>query len=126
MQIKDIEKLELRRSEAMIQADQKTLADLFADELVWTHSSARVDSKQGFIASLAAGDLKYERIVLADQVIRLHGRFAVVTGLVEMSAVVKGEAKELRNRYTAVWENAGESWKMLAWQSTPAQPVAAK
>lgn len=125
MQIKDIQQLELRRSEAMIQADEKALADLLADDLVWTHSSARVDSKQDFIASLAAGDLKYERIVLADQVIRVHGTVAVVTGLAEMSAVVKGAAKELCNRYTAVWEHAGASWQMVAWQSTPAQPAAA-
>ena len=49
---------------------------------------------------------------------RVHGDVAVVTGLADMRASIKGEEKALRNRYTNVWEKADGTWRMVAWQST--------
>src|SRR5258708_2183825 len=114
----EIRGLERQRSDAMIRADRAALESLFDDELVWTHSSARVDSKQGFIDTVLSGAVRYLKIEISDQVVRIHGTLAVTTGLAAMRALLKGEERDLFNRYTAVWSKRSGNWRMVAWQST--------
>jgi ketosteroid isomerase-like protein len=115
---KDLASLEEQRCAAMIAADCPVLSELFADDLVWTHSSARVDTKANFLKALAAGTTRYLEIKRSDEKFRVHGNFAVITGLVEMHAVVNGSEKQLRNRYTSIWCRRNGAWKMIMWQST--------
>jgi ketosteroid isomerase-like protein len=112
--------LEARRCDAMIAADIDSLETLLSDRLTWTHSSARQDTKASFLAGLRAGGTRYLAMKRLDERVRVHGDVAVVTGLVEMRASIKGEVKELRNCYTNVWEKADGRWRMVAWQSTAA------
>ena len=111
-------RLEDRRYEAMLARDVAALRDIFADDLVWTHSSARVDTKANFLKALAAGTTRYLEIKRSDEKFRVHGNFAVITGLAEMHAVVNGSEKQLRNRYTSIWCRRNGAWKMIMWQST--------
>jgi uncharacterized protein (TIGR02246 family) len=116
----ELSRLEDRRCQAMIAADVATLADLFSDELTWTHSSARQDTKKSFLEALQAGGTRYLEIKRSEERILLHGDVAVITGVVDMRAVVKGDEKTLRNRYTNVWVSKDGGWRMVAWQSTAA------
>ena len=110
--------LETRRCDAMVTADINALETLLADTLTWTHSSARQDTKASFLAGLSAGGTRYLEITRSDERVRVHGDVAVITGVVDMRASIKGEEKQLRNRYTNVWAKTGERWQMVAWQST--------
>jgi ketosteroid isomerase-like protein len=110
--------LEDRRCAAMVAADAATLSNLFDDDLVWTHSSARTDTKAGFLDALKSGGTRYLDIKRSDEKVRVHGNLAVISGTADMQVILKGERRELRNRYTNVWAKRGGSWKMLAWQST--------
>jgi len=112
-------RLEKLRCDAMIAADVDALGALFSDRLTWTHSSARQDTKASFLAGLRAGGTRYLAMKRSDEQVR--GDIAVVTGLVEMRASIKGEEKELRNRYTNVWARVDGRWRMTAWQSTAAR-----
>ena len=111
-------RLEARRCDAMIAADVDALDTLLSDRLTWTHASARQDTKASFLAGLRAGGTRYLEMKRSDEQVRVHGEVAVVTGLVEMRASIKGEERELRNRYTNVWVKVDSSWRMVAWQST--------
>lgn len=115
---KELSALEDRRCAAMIAANAGALSSLFDDDLVWTHSSARTDTKASFLDVLRAGGTRYLEIKRSDEIIRIHGNLAVITGIAEMQVALKGDQKQLRNRYTNVWAKRGGSWKMLAWQST--------
>lgn len=115
----EILQLEQQRADAMIKADGPALERLFDDELVWTHSSAKVDSKKSFIDTVAGRTNSYKSIEIEDHVVRLHGDFAIATGVASMQAVVSGQDKAMRNRFTAVWAKRGPNWRMMAWQSTP-------
>jgi len=110
--------LEEQRCAAMVAADCPVLSELFADDLVWTHSSAQVDTKANFLKALAAGSTRYLEIKRSDEKFRVHGDFAVITGLAEMHAVVNGSEKHLHNRYTCIWCRRNGAWKMIMWQST--------
>ena len=119
----DIAACEGRLGAAMIAADDKALGTLFGDDLVWTHSSARVDGKESFIAGLKAGGTRYIEINRTGEKIRLLGDIAIVHAVAEMKASLKGEERKLRNRYLHVWAKRGGGWQLVARQST-AEPAA--
>ena len=48
--------LDAQRMTAMSQGDVGTLTALIADELVYTHSSARLDTKQSLIENMQSGN----------------------------------------------------------------------
>ncbi len=110
--------LEARRCDAMVAADIDALETLLSDTLTWTHSSARQDTKASFLAGLRAADTRYLEINRSEERVRVHGDVAVLTGVADMRASIKGEEKQLRNRYTNVWAKSGARWQMVAWQST--------
>jgi uncharacterized protein (TIGR02246 family) len=112
--------LEDRRCAALIQGDVARLAELLSDDLLWTHSSARQDTKSSFLAALGEGSTRYLEIERSEEKIRVRGDVAVVTGVADMRAIVKDEEKVLRNRYLNVWTREDGRWRMLAWQSTAA------
>jgi hypothetical protein len=116
---KELSALEDQRCAAMVKGDADALGKLFDDALVWTHSSAKVDSKESFLAALKGGT-RYIEIKRVDEKIRIHGSLAVITGIAEMKVELQGEPRQLRNRYTDVWVQRDGTWKMTAWQSTAA------
>ena len=51
--------LDKKRMTATAQKDVATLNELIADDLVYTHSSARQDTKQSLIAAMESGQTVY-------------------------------------------------------------------
>jgi uncharacterized protein DUF4440 len=70
---KQISELEARRYQAMTDADTGTLAGLFSASLVYTHSDASSDSKQGYLDKLASGHLDYGVIEHPETSIVVYG-----------------------------------------------------
>ena len=118
----EIKQLESRRFRAMIDGDTGALAGILADELIYTHSSGRTDTKAQFIASLQSGELKYETINTDDVKVRIYGAAAVVTGQASIKLKSKGQELDLQLRYTDVFVKHGRAWQMVAWQSTRIAP----
>ena len=114
-----IRELENRRFRAMCEGDAATLEELFADTLVYTHSSASVDSKASYIAGIRSRKWIYKRVERAAEDIQIHGNCAVVTGEAHIDVAVGATDKTLRSRYTNVWINGAKGWQMTVWQSTP-------
>ena len=110
--------LEVRRCEALINADFSELDRLLSHQLTWTHASAHQDDKASFLATLQAGRIRYLQIRRSEEQVRLHGEVAVVTGVADMRASIHGEERQLCNRYIAVWAKFETDWQMIAWQST--------
>jgi ketosteroid isomerase-like protein len=106
------------RRDAMTKADVATLGELFADDMVWIHATARVDTKAGLLEAIGSGSTKYLSIDVTDETVRDFGDVVLVGGIAAMSAEIKGETRELRNRFTIVWARRGVSWQVVNWQST--------
>jgi len=106
------------RRDAMTKADVTTLGELFADDMVWVHATARVDTKAGLLDAIGSGSTKYLSIDVTDETVRDFGDVFLVGGIAAMSAEIKGETRELRNRFTIVWARRGVSWQVVNWQST--------
>jgi ketosteroid isomerase-like protein len=114
-----IRQLEDRRYQAMCEADAKTLEELLADSLVYTHSYGGADSKQAYLDGIRGKKWNYRKIERPVEDIQVHGDCAIVTGQVRIDLVSDGQAKQLNSRYTNVWVKGAKGWQMVAWQSTP-------
>lgn len=103
----------------MITADETILQSITADELVYGHSSGKVQNKSEFIAEILSGQpLVYVSIEPLEQTIRLSGNAAVVRHI--FTAETKdtvGEPGNLRIGNMLVWQLQNGTWKLLARQA---------
>ena len=106
--------LEDRRIEAMTKGDVQTLEEILADDLIYTHSTARIDTKSSFIEAISSGRSNYRSVEREDVKVRQFGDSAVVTGHVKFHV---GDNK-FEARFIDVYAKRNDIWQMVAWQST--------
>src|SRR5581483_1951825 len=110
--------LDRKRMQAMADKDIKTLNELISDDLVYTHSSARLDTKQSLIANMESGATVYTSVVPSDVKAQDLGDTVVLTGACRISVMSNGKPNSFGVRFTDVYANKGGKWQMVAWQST--------
>ena len=110
--------LDKQRMSAMAQKDIATLNDLISNDLVYTHSSARLDTKQSLIGNMEAGSTVYTSVVPSDVKAMDCGDTVILTGSCKIGVMANGKANSFGVRFTDVWANKGGKWQMVAWQST--------
>ena len=110
--------LDKQRMTAMAQKDIATLNRLLSDDLVYTHSSARLDTKQSLIEGMESGKTVYTSIVPSDVKAQDLGNAVVLTGVAAISVNSNGKPNSFRVRFTDVYENQNGTWRMVTWQST--------
>jgi ketosteroid isomerase-like protein len=113
-----ISALEARRYAAVTAGDVAALDELFAADLVYTHSDASADSKQSYLEKLAAGHFKYGPISHPEHSIVVHGDCALVFGDMRGEVQIGGQVRVLNSRSLAVWVRENERWGLLAFQPT--------
>ena len=110
--------LEEKRCASMAANDVATLEKLFHDALIYTHSSAVVDTRASYLEALKSGHTRYHSVQRSDEKVRVCGDSALVTGRAIIDVTVKGEKKHLDTRFLDVWTKTPQGWKFVAWQST--------
>jgi len=113
------------RIRAMVDADLDALDELLADDLVYHHTTGRVDSKAALIASLAPGGIDYQLIEPQDSTLRLYGNTAVVTGHAALKVIAAGQTHDLSILFTEVYV-LSDRWRLVSWQSTRLPPPASE
>ncbi len=106
--------------EAMLKADTKTLEKLLADDLMYTHSDTRLETKADLIKTIGDGSQKYSSIEITDQKYRQYDDTVVATHKIYLNNVKSGM---VRVYVTHVWAKTKGSWQLVNRQSTrlPAQ-----
>jgi len=110
--------LDRKRMNAMAQKDVTTLKALLSDELVYTHSSARLDTKQSLIGAMESGATVYTAVEPSDVKAQDLGDAVVLTGSCRISVMSNGRPNTFSVLFTDVYANKGGQWQMVAWQST--------
>jgi ketosteroid isomerase-like protein len=110
--------LDRQRMEAMAKKDLGKLNELIADDLIYTHSSARLDTKQSLIGNMESGSTVYTSVVPSDVKAQDLGDTVVLTGSCKISVMSGGKPNSFGVRFTDVWANKNGRWQMVAWQST--------
>ena len=118
----DILALENRRYAAMVAGDLATLGELLADDLVYTHSNAVVDSKASYIDGVRTKKWNYKAVerLVEDILLLGDGSVARVSGHVRLTlGNPDGSTRTVNGRFLNMWEKRSNIWKFVAWQSTP-------
>lgn len=113
-----VERLERQRFEAMTKGDLATLGTLLADDLIYTHSNARLDTKQSWLEAMRTGATKYVSIQPSDLAVSVYGDAAIITGRADLALDSQGQRQQFSIRFTDVWIRRDGRWHMRAWQST--------
>jgi ketosteroid isomerase-like protein len=110
--------LDRQRMAAMAAKDLSTLDRIIADDLIYTHSSARVDTKKTLIGAMESGATVYTAVEPSDVVAQDLGDAVVLTGVAAISVKSGGVPNSFRVRFVDVYANRGGQWQMVTWQST--------
>jgi ketosteroid isomerase-like protein len=110
--------LDRKRMNAMAEQDIATLNDLLADDLVYTHSSARIDTKESLIGGMRSGSTVYNSVVPSEVKAQDCGDAVVLTGVARISVKSGGNALDFGVRFTDVYAKRNGNWQMVTWQST--------
>ncbi len=111
--------LDDQRRVALLNGDTNTIQTLFANELMYVHSSAIVDTKTSYLTALCTGAVVYQSIELRDRQVQIVDGLAILTGIAQMRVVVNAVPQSVHIRYTTTWIKRAQTWQMLVFASTP-------
>jgi Domain of unknown function (DUF4440) len=110
--------VQARRFQAIVEADVETLEDILADDLTYTHTTGKIDSKREFLDALKSRKVNYHSIEPADVLVRVYDDTALLTGLADMSVSTPERSFSFSCRFTEVYRKKNGDWQLVAWQST--------
>src|ERR1700680_4945773 len=110
--------LDKKRMTAMAQKAIATLNALLSADLIYTHSSARLDTKQSLIGNMESGSTVYTAVEPSDVKAQDLGDAVVLTGSCRISVTAQGRPNTFSVRSTDVYANKGGKGQMVTWQST--------
>ncbi len=110
------------RYAAQVGDDYIALEQLFAEDLVYIHSSALVDSKQSYIDSLRSGAVKYVTMRRSDVKVRTLGCVAAITGLGNFDVKLNGKDLSVEVRFHSLWAKRDGRLQFVSWQATRTPP----
>ena len=110
--------LDKKRMDAMARKDVAALNALLSDDLIYCHSSARLDTKQSLIGAMESGATVYNAVEPSDVKAQDLGNAVVLTGIARIRVTSGGKPNAFGVRFTDVYANKGGKWQMVTWQST--------
>jgi ketosteroid isomerase-like protein len=110
--------LDKERMDAMGQKNIAALNALISDDLVYTHSTARLDTKTSLLGAMESGATVYSSVVPSDVKAQDLGDTVILTGSARIGVMSQGRPNSFAVRFTDVWSNRTGRWQMVAWQST--------
>ena len=112
--------LEAQRAALMLAGDADGLAALFSKDLYYAHSSGLRDAGPDYIDRFRDKVFVYHRIdSQIEAIIPLGPDAFAANGVVTMAATVAGVERALNSIFLVVWRKEGETWRLVAHQTTP-------
>ncbi|MBK9016377.1 MAG: nuclear transport factor 2 family protein [Saprospiraceae bacterium] len=112
-----IEALERQRFEAMTTKNLAFLRNVLADDLTYVHSNGLLENKEQHLANISSGKLVYSTMLPEEIKVRVHGKSAVITGIVKVTGILNEKPFDIRLRYTDFYIKEKGKWRLTAWQS---------
>jgi len=118
---KEVEALERQRFDAQVKKDYALLDKVFADDLIYTHSNGKQNTKAEYIQSIKDGKSQYEKIDVEALNVRAYndGKTAVVNGTITITLPPKdGQPNLAHLKYVVVQiKDKKKGWQVVLWQS---------
>ena len=100
---------------AMAESDKGALEKLAEEQLLYSHSSGRVEDKAQFIATLVGAKSGFSAISLSDQTVNVVDDIALVKH--KFTGTRKGDGNKMNLAVLTVWRERGGQWRLLARQA---------
>ena len=111
--------LERQRADTMVREDIVALASLLADELSYTHSDGRTDTKESLLNLIAGPALRYLGVDYSNQEVIDCGEAVIVRGTARIRLLREsGERPDYLVLFLDVWVRRDGRWQTVAWQAT--------
>jgi ketosteroid isomerase-like protein len=124
-QVLDLQK---KFQDASVAADMPALSALMADNAIFVHGSAAMQTKAQYINSITSGQTKLTMYESKDSKVVLFRGGAVVTSLTDVdlapppSAAADTPPRLLHMRVSTVWLRKLDGWQLILNQGTPLAP----
>ena len=110
------------RYAAQMGDDFGALQKLLANDLVYIHSSAVVDTKASYIESMKSGTVKYRVMRRSDVKVRTYGCLGIITGNADFDVTVKGQDLSVQLRFSSIWAKRVAGAQFVSWEATRVPP----
>jgi len=114
--------LEQERRRALVEEDYSRVAELFADDLVYVHTTGLVQGKADYL-EYAKSAVQYLDIERGELLIRFYGEhLAIMTGTQCNTLRKRGGDQSIRGEgfATQVWALGAEGWQISSFHGTRA------
>ena len=111
--------LESSRIAAMLGRDLEALSPILADDLTYSHSSGRTDTKASFLELVRSGH--YLDVAFPRREVVLCGTAVVVRGQAQMRVHHDGAQLSYPILFLETYVLRNGRWQLLAWQATRAK-----
>jgi len=106
--------------EATLGKDGAALDRLLHEDLTYSHSNGRTQSKADVLASVTGGKSSVTAIDFGDLTFRVYQTTALVKGIVDVHSSKGGVASTAHLDILHVWIRNPQGWQMVARQATQA------
>ncbi|MET0587823.1 MAG: nuclear transport factor 2 family protein [Novosphingobium sp.] len=111
---------EQTRCTAMLACDLAALDTLLDPRLQFHHATGAVDGKVAYLTKVSGGRIEYVAIQWEEELVTALGPdAALLTGRMTTDVRVDGTQKRLNNRVMMAWTKDNDTWRLVAFQSTP-------
>jgi ketosteroid isomerase-like protein len=102
----------------VVDADKNLLESVTAENLVYGHSSGKVQNKAEFVAEIVSSQpLDYTSVDISEQTITVSGDVAVVRHIYSAETLSNGTPGKLKIGNMMIWQKQQRKWKLLARQA---------
>jgi hypothetical protein len=116
--IDEVLRLEDGKYASMVRGDINALADLYSEDLAYTHSSGVCHDKAGYLATMHSAEYRYTAIRPGERKIISIDEAVVITGYIELDVIFLSGARTLKSQFMSVWLRQNGRWRNAAWHST--------
>ena len=99
--------------------DIRGLDNLLDENFLFVDLNGQLMNKAEVLKDVQDSDV--HQVVTQSMIVRLHGNTAIVTGLFQMKAVVRGKRVLQRGRFIDTWLRKDERWVAIGSLTTPVQ-----
>ena len=117
--------LQKRFQDATVASDAATLAKLMADDAIFVHGNALLQSKAEFLEAAASRRFRISSFEIADPKVVFFDGGAIVSGVEDIVLAPRAAGEQpskVRMRVSAVWVVRPAGWQLILNQGTPLQP----
>jgi ketosteroid isomerase-like protein len=118
----ELKALDARITDAVRAGDGKTVGKYLADDYLVIDPLGRTHTKKSYLGYIEKDIAKFEQLKETDVQVRTFGDAAVITGLLHIKGMVKGQDVSGEYRWTRVYQKKGDDWQIIVEHQTYVHP----